>query len=70
MTTYSKQSLDLAVQRAVAAERDRCALLVGAWPTKRYGTHEERLKVTAALIDMAAAIRAGKDRAPHDQDDE
>jgi hypothetical protein len=41
------------------------AVLVGSWPTKGYGTFEERLKVQKACVDMAAAVRAGKDRAGH-----
>lgn len=48
-----------AIERAVAAERERCAILVGAWPTYNYGSFNERLKVQQATVDMAAAIRKG-----------
>jgi hypothetical protein len=43
---------------AVAEEREACALMIGAWPTRDYGSFAERLCVQAACIDMAAAIRA------------
>lgn len=58
---------DKIARQAREAERERCALLVGAWPTKDYGTFDERLKVQSALVDIAAAIRSGKDCAPEEE---
>lgn len=51
------------VRIGVEAERDRCARLIGHWPLARF--KDGRL----ARAEMVVAIRAGKERADHAQDD-
>ena len=54
----------IAVARAEGEAKGRreaieeCAKKVGSWPTVNYGDHDQRLKVTAACVDMSAALRA------------